>query len=129
MGNEYIPTRERFEKSARSWYLWYTFWLYAHYVVGLIIVILTAFIATRLLTDTQTSIVGGLTSVLAATMTFLGPRSKAAIFRTRWHILNKALLDPANTKLSSIYDAYIEAESLTTESIVNLGTLDGQVDH
>jgi len=128
MKNAYKPTRERFEKSARSWYLWYTFWLYAHYILGLVIVIFTALIATRLLTDVQTALIGGLTSVLAATITFLSPSSKAAIFRTRWHILNQALLDPSSTDLNLVYEAYIEAESLTTNSISKFNTLEEKND-
>ena len=120
MNGEFSPTRARFEKSAKSWFRWYAFWLYAHYIVGMLIVIIGVLIASDLM-EGLVKVLGIASGILAASVTFLRPNEKAAIFRARWHGLNSVLLDPSNDDLSKVYEAYIEAEALTTASIMKLG--------
>ena len=120
MDGEFKPTRERFEKSAKDWFRWYAFWLYAHYIVGLLIVIIGVLIAADMM-ENYVKVLGVLSGILAATVTFLRPNEKAAIFRARWHGLNSILLDPSNDDLSKVYDAYVKAEALTTASVMKLG--------
>jgi len=119
--DEFTPTRARFKKSARSWFRWYAFWLYAHYIVGLLIVITATLIAADFMEGQFDKVLGIFSGILAASVTFLRPNEKAAIFRARWHGLNSKLLDPSNDDVAKIYDAYVEAEALTTASIMKLG--------
>lgn len=118
MVSEFIPTRARFEKSARSWFRWYAFWLYTHYITGLLIVIIAVLIASPINEGLSHHILGIISGILAASVTFLRPYEKAAMFRTRWHALNSILLDPENDDLSKVYKAYVSSEALTTAAII-----------
>ena len=120
MDSEFQPTRARFEKSAKHWFRWYAFWLYSHYIVGMLIVIIGVLIASDLMEE-HVKVLGIISGILAASVTFLRPNEKAAIFRARWHGLNSILLDPSNDDLGKVYKAYVEAEALTTASIMKLG--------
>jgi len=120
MDNEFQPTRARFEKSAKHWFRWYAFWLYSHYIVGMLLVIIGVLVASGL-DGINVKILGVISGILATSVTFLRPNEKAAIFRARWHGLNSILLDPSNDDLGKVYKAYVDAEALTTASIMKLG--------
>ena len=128
MSKKFTPTRDRFEQSAKSWFGWYSFWLYLHYIIGLLIVIFSGLVATSIeLGGTNISgWFGAASGILAAIVTFLRPNEKATTFKARWHLLNKALLDPKNAghDITKFYEAYITAEAMSNGMVVN--TKDGE---
>lgn len=115
MKNRFEPTRERFAWSATAWFRWYSFWLWLHYIAGLLIVVFSAVVASgNSLLGIDIKIYGALAGIIAAGVTFLRPNEKAAFFRARWHLLNSAMLDPENDDVSKLYKAYILAENMSS---------------